>query len=1023
MEDHARHQRIRAILENAYDLTGTARDRFVATECNGDAELQRELEAYLRETTAIDAKQSLDGIGWVSSLIQSHSDGGLRNYRLERILGVGAYGVVYLAEQRDPVRRRVALKVLKPGMDTIEFVARFEEERQALASMNHPAIAVIFDGGATDVGLPFFAMEYVDGVPITEYVRTNQLDLDTTLRLFVEVLRGMQHAHDRGIVHRDLKPSHILITEVSGRPAPKVIDFGLAKATGIGAEPRSFETVEGRPMGTVEYMSPEQAAGASGTDGRSDLYSLGVILFELLTGALPYDWSQVDRGAWNDVRRLLERVPASLGKQEIRLAGTTKDGRTKKQALDRVLTIAMEHEAAARWRSPTEFADALQAVIDGAPMPGERATASRLPRLAAIGLVVAALVWVGFAVYEGESTTVPQPHKETVQKVSETPVPKPARPGKLQRTALPPAVVSCDFVVDTKRDVGVAICRFDKSLEIWECDLRTNRWTLRTPKGDAPQRGPLVFRDFRTAFDPVRGVTVLFGGFKLPETWEWDGAAWKRHEVEGPIARWKHSMCYHPGLGAVVVFGGTRELDGNHVNLNDLWAWNGTVWKRLPSRGDVPTPRSHSVLAYDPGRRRLVTCTGWARSNEPLLDTRYWKDGVWSKGPKIDVPGFHDLTVDESRDRAVVLGNWQAYPSEKTFEMDLRDTSGNATWREVSLAPPGGLPREWPHLAYDPKRKRVLSYGGGVRYENKRNETRSDLSAWDGTRWVTLTESLPGTGHEPRIAVCWDTGEIILREVNGTGPTWVRRESKWLPFVLGDEAVPPMCNGSGFVGLGGGRALAFGGSRGKEMLGDTHLWQRGRWTMLTNPTPSPRARADHILTSVEIDGHRKAFLFGGRTGQGSRGGLDDLWLFDGEWTQVSKKAGEAWPTPRSSCAAAFDEKRNVVVLYGGISEDGKHLQETWEWDVAERSWTALGDVRSTIRATGNTMVFDPREGHILLLGPSGFWSFENRRWEERRELGELQPTGPAMAYDRFEKCIRIFGGKHDGTPVTAEWTL
>src|SRR5437667_8396 len=227
-------------------------------------------------------------------------------YKLLEQIGEGGFGVVFMAEQTQPVRRKVALKVLKPGMDTRQVVARFEAERQALAIMDHPNIAKVFDGGATPSGRPYFVMELVKGLRITEFCDQNHLTPRQRLELFVPVCQAVQHAHHKGIIHRDLKPSNVLVTMHDTTPAVKVIDFGVAKALGQELTDKTLFTGVAQMIGTPLYMSPEQAGLSDlDIDTRSDVYSLGVLLYELRTGTTPFTRDRFEHASYDEIGRII----------------------------------------------------------------------------------------------------------------------------------------------------------------------------------------------------------------------------------------------------------------------------------------------------------------------------------------------------------------------------------------------------------------------------------------------------------------------------------------------------------------------------------------------------------------------------------------------------------------------------------------------------------------------------------------------------------------------------------------------
>ena len=234
---------------------------------------------------------------WMPASPCMRSAASIGSYKLLRILGEGGFGIVYLAEQQRPMKRQVALKIIKPGMDSTQVIARFEAERQALALLDHPNVAHVYDAGTTEAGRPYFVMEYVKGVPITEHCDRQKLTIEERLDLFLQVCDAVQHAHQKGIIHRDIKPSNILVCIEGEQAIPKVIDFGVAKALSQPLTERTLYTEQGQLIGTPEYISPEQAEMTNqDIDTRSDIYSLGVLLYELLTGTLPFESETLRRG-------------------------------------------------------------------------------------------------------------------------------------------------------------------------------------------------------------------------------------------------------------------------------------------------------------------------------------------------------------------------------------------------------------------------------------------------------------------------------------------------------------------------------------------------------------------------------------------------------------------------------------------------------------------------------------------------------------------------------------------------------
>jgi len=295
------------IFSRAVKLEGGARAAFLDQVCAGDAALGTRVGGMIREFekgngAGPDTADILPANAATIAGLREQIGTMIGPFKILQEIGEGGFGFVYMAQQTAPIKRKVALKIVKPGMDTRQVIGRFEAERQALAMMDHPNIAKVLDAGATPTGRPYFVMELVRGVPITEYCDTASLTTRERLDLFTHVCQAVLHAHQKGIIHRDIKPSNVMVTLHDGVPVPKVIDFGIAKATGQDLTDKTVFTEYRHFIGTPEYMSPEQAAMSGlDVDTRADIYSLGVLLYELLTGSTPLDATKLrSRGRRRD---------------------------------------------------------------------------------------------------------------------------------------------------------------------------------------------------------------------------------------------------------------------------------------------------------------------------------------------------------------------------------------------------------------------------------------------------------------------------------------------------------------------------------------------------------------------------------------------------------------------------------------------------------------------------------------------------------------------------------------------------
>jgi eukaryotic-like serine/threonine-protein kinase len=435
-----RWKKIEELYQAAMAQPSEKRADILQRACSGDPELRAEVESLLEaagsassflEGSPLSGEAGADttsgptagGPGRIHGILPDAMSPDevagtvIGRYHLLQKIGEGGMGEVWLAEQKEPVRRRVALKLVKAGMNSREVIARFESERQALALMDHPAIAKVFDAGSTPEGAPYFVMEYVAGVPITTYCDSHRLNTRERLDLFIRVCEGVQHAHQKAIIHRDLKPSNILVLDVDGRAAPKIIDFGVAKALTQKLTADTMFTRVGMLLGTPQYMSPEQAdSSGEDIDTRTDVYSLGIILYELLAGVPPLDMRRI---AFDEFLRKLreEEPPKPSTKIRTQDAAASTTLAHKRQTeplalakeirgdLDSITLKALEKDRSRRYGSPAELAADIRRYLRHEPVEARPASAGyragKYIRRHRIGVVFAAgvaLLLAGFAV-------------------------------------------------------------------------------------------------------------------------------------------------------------------------------------------------------------------------------------------------------------------------------------------------------------------------------------------------------------------------------------------------------------------------------------------------------------------------------------------------------------------------------------------------------------------------------------------------------------------------------------------------
>jgi serine/threonine protein kinase len=382
------------VFEGAIKLpTPQERAAYVRGACGEDQALRQQVESLVQAHDEVGGFMPTDpgeAVITIPDRPLSEKEGTcIGRYKLLQRIGEGGMGVIYMAEQTEPVTRKVALKIIKQGLDTKSVIARFEAERQALAMMDHPNIAKVLDAGSTDTGRPYFVMELVKGVPINQYCDKNHLPTKERLQLFIAVCQAIHHAHQKGVIHRDIKPSNILVTLHDGKPVPKVIDFGIAKATNQKLTERTLFTQFAQMIGTPAYMSPEQAEMSGlDVDTRTDVYSLGVLLYELLTGTTPFPEKELLSKGYGEMQRIIAeqeperpslRVSTLVGEQQTIVA---KNRSTELMALQRqikgdldwIVMKALDKDRTHRYDTPNNLAADIERHLSDEPVLAARPT-------------------------------------------------------------------------------------------------------------------------------------------------------------------------------------------------------------------------------------------------------------------------------------------------------------------------------------------------------------------------------------------------------------------------------------------------------------------------------------------------------------------------------------------------------------------------------------------------------------------------------------------------------------------------
>jgi WD40 repeat protein len=1026
-------QRVQGVFQAVAHLPPAERAAVLERECSDDAELRRRVEALLK---AHDDSGELPAASWPATRAtpcpKAPDDPGespaaepgptgphvpavepgqlfAGRYKLREKLGAGGMGVVFVAEQTGPVQRRVALKVIRAGLDTHRLLARFEQERQALALMDHPNIAKVFDAGVDPGGRPYFAMELIKGLPLTRYCDDAKLSPRQRLELFVPVCQAVQHAHHKGVIHRDLKPSNILVGLYDGVPVPKVIDFGVAKATGPRLTERSVYTEVGSIIGTLEYMSPEQAElNNLDIDTRSDVYALGVVLYELLTGAVPFSRKELEGAGLAEMLRVIKEVEPPKPSTKLSHSGSLPSVAAQRHMEPRKLTAlvrgeldwivmkALEKDRGRRYETANGFAMDVQRYLADEPVQAGPPSAGyrlrkllkrhRGPVLAAV-LVLAALVTgiVGLTVGLVEAEQARQDETQQRQAAVTNAAKAKDEAGKAKRAR--------EKAQRLAKDEKAARDRAEKQL------LRAE-WLLYASQINLAQQ----------AWENNNG----FLAFHHLESCRRDFRGWEHDYLVMLFHRGQRTLRGHTGEVTSVALSrdGKRAVTGSADGTVKVWdTATGNVTRTLKRNALRVNTGAVYCVALSPNGRRLVS-GNWDTMGESMT--------VWDldKGERVaartgDLSGTLSVALSPDGTR-VVCGNMAG-------AVTIRDA---ATLREtLSLRAAGAVaqPNVWGQgkavcsLAISPDAKQVVGcdHDRTIKIWDAANgkQTRTLRGHTDGLtsvavspdgrhivsgsmdRAVKVWDAVTGreirtlkghTGTVSGVAVSADGRRIVSSSYDGTARVWDAETGQEIRTLVGHTAEVT----SVAVSRDGTRVVS--GSRDKTVK---------VWDAAAPPEPQTWRAGMFAVVAVSADGRRVV-----------TGGMDG--------------AVQVWDaTTGRQTLAVKRHTANVAVV--AVSADGTRIV-SGSWDRTAKVWDAATgrEIRALKGHTGQVMSVAPsRDGRrVVSVSMDGVVKVWDAAGGEKTQLLKgyvSRPTPPSRIQVQHVVLSpdgkRVLGGSNDGT--------